>query len=319
MNGNTPKNTGAINVADIKIKDTLDFKSKKLKQLPELLTDHSSYVFSYNDQCFYYIKTLDENKMQYSIVKCGADNKEMGKVDISSWVQHLAQQIVDSGLCKSWHYCFTFHFQSYHQFVVLEIAYSGEKNPDAILNKIIVFDPTLKAIANSEDISLACFLASKKLLAGSDSLFLEDLRGEQVVSYRNTMPSEIYKAKENEAIFWDRERSQFYSVVTNSDTLSVYNLFDQQKPVIKIFGLHKTSNSLFIDNNLLFIFNDDNIYHINIETRASTGYNIKTMNYCIYPNKNGFFCHYNNIPNPNGASYTQAYTFIPFANLNSKR
>jgi hypothetical protein len=191
----------------------------------------------------------------------------------------------------------------------LDIHYTGETHGDAILNQIIVFDPALKVVSSAEDVTSAYFLARSNLLAGSDSLFAEDLRGEQLVSYRNHTASTIYKANENEAIFWDREKNRFYSAVANKDTLSVYDLFNQHKPIIKISGLDKLSGSLFINNNLLFLFNKDNIYHINIETTAGTGYKTMSMAYSIYPNKNGFFCHYNSISD--GAGDMQAYSFIP--------
>lgn len=107
----------------------------------------------------------------------------------------------------------------------------------------------------------------------------------------------------------DREQNRFYSAVAGRDTLIVYNLFDKRKPVIKISGLDKTSNPLFVDDNRLFIFNNDKTYVINIETIAGIGYNIKPASYYIYPNKNGFFCCFNEKYNGD-AGYTRAYSFI---------
>jgi len=94
------QNTRTINIADIKIKDTLDFNIKNLNRIPNETITNGDFAYSYNEQCFYIIKTLNENNMQYSIVKYGANNKEMLSVDISTWVQHLAQRVVDSGLCN---------------------------------------------------------------------------------------------------------------------------------------------------------------------------------------------------------------------------
>jgi len=197
----------------------------------------------------------------------------------------------------------------------LNIYYTGERPDDKNQNQIIIFGPELNVVCSAEDIKPACFLASKKLLPRSDSLFLEDLKGEQLVSYRDSIPATIYKTKENEAIFWDREKSRFYIAATDRSTLSIYNLLDQHTPILKISGLDKASNSLFIDNNLWFILHNDNIYHINIETKESKGYRISPANYNIYPNKNGFFCDYPSFENPGSSSYAHVYSFIPIADL----
>ena len=315
MNGKAPLNAGAINIADIEIKDILGFNIKKVKLFPTDRMTEGAFAFSYDEQCFYFIKTLDENKMQYSIVKCGADNKEMLAVDISTWVQDFAQRIVDSGLCKARHYCFRLSFQAYHRYTVLDIHYSGESHPDKGMNQLIVFGPDLKVVCKGEDIRSASFLASKKLLPNSDSLFLEDLKGEQLVSYKDSIPATIYKAKGNEVVFWDREKSKFYSAVTDRNALTVYDLFDEHLPVLKIAGLNKSSNPLLIDNNLLFIFQDDNIYYINIKTLKSAGYRISPASYNIYPNKSGFFYHYPFLKSQSDADYSHVYSFIPINDL----
>jgi hypothetical protein len=302
-----------INIADIKIKDTLAFNAQNLKRLPNYMVDDANHAFSYNDTRFYYIKTFDENNLQYAVIKSGTGNNELKKFDISPWVQEVVQRIVDSGLCKAWQECFRLGFRSYHQFIVLDIHYTGETQHDAIMNKVIVFDPELKVIAEADDITPAYLLTRNHILAGSDSLFSEDLKGEELVSYKTPTPNTIYKAHENEVILWDRELNRFYSAVTSRDTILVYNLFDQHKPVIKIFGLLK-SHPLFIDNNRLFISNNGNIYLINIETTAGMGYCIKPANYYVWPNKTGFFCEFDK--NFNGdAGYTRAYSFISTADV----
>lgn len=86
-----------INIADITIKDTLDFNLKNLNRIPDHLINEGNFTFSYNGNYLYYIKTLDENELKYAIVKSDADNKELGQFDISAHVQKFVQRTVDSG------------------------------------------------------------------------------------------------------------------------------------------------------------------------------------------------------------------------------
>jgi hypothetical protein len=293
LNAKTPQpflpKTGLVNIRDIQLKDTLDFNSKRYSLLPIPEMTEGSHAFGYEEPCCYYIKTVDENNMQYAMIK-SSGNKTIQSFDISTRVQDFVKRIVDSGFCKAWHHCYGFSVQSYPRFIVLEMYYSGEKHRNTQTNEFIVFDAALKIICTGENVTTGYLLAKNNLLGSSDAFFVDDMTSSQLVSYRTETPSVIYKANENEVIFGDKEKNRFYTGVRYQDTLCVYSLSNKLHPIIKISGLDQSSILLFIHNGFMFIMHNGNVYYINIETQAGMGYKTTSKEFSIYPNKNGFYC-----------------------------
>jgi len=301
-----------LDLNSIGVDDTIAFDLHNLKLFPQSTNStNGDYGFSYSDRSFFYVKTLNENAGQYAVVKCDLDNKEIAVADISTYVADFTKMVTDSSLCKSDQSCYGFDLETFDRSVVLTINFSGEVTPNWNTSHIVVFDPHLKPISSDKTVDPEHYLAETKIVTGTDSLFLRDLKGTELVGRKSAETLIHYRTKFNESILCDRHKGVFYKSVVNGDTLSIYALPDKGGPIVKFHGAEKNSAPLFIHNDMLFLSHHGNLYKTDLRLLASTGYKITPETYNVYPNSAGFFCDYPAFEDP-GGGFKHAYSFIPF-------